>query len=111
MPSAASRTFAETFSWKSPLYGLDGHRLYLLEKAALRLARDIEIRIVDQTAKGAVEVAVAVSRLGVGVLSRSDLLITLRRTVNVKVIECHVFDVVGVFVALAVVAPETKEPV
>ena len=54
------------------------------------------------------KIAITISRLGVGVLSCSEFLIPLRRIVNVKIIKCDVFDMVGVFVALAVVAAKAK---
>ncbi len=47
------------------------------------------------------KIAITISRLGVGVLPCSEFLIPLRRIVNVKIIKCDVFDMVGVFVALA----------
>jgi hypothetical protein len=42
---------------KVSLHGLDGHRLRLLEKVALRLRWDLKIRIGNQAVKGAVKVA------------------------------------------------------
>ena len=55
------------------------------------------------------EVSVAVGGLGVGILSRSDLLISFSREVDVKGIEGLVFDVVGVLVALAIVTAKSKK--
>lgn len=54
--------------------------------------------------KGAGKVIVTVGWLGVGVLPRSTLLVAFRCEVYVKIMECLVFDMVGMLVALAVVA-------
>lgn len=82
-----------------------------LEEIAPRLWRNVEPRVGEQTAKGVVEASVTISRLGVCVLSRSDLLISFGRKVNMEVVERLVFDVVGVFVAPAVVPTESKYPI
>lgn len=56
------------------------------------------------------KVIVAVSWLGIGVLSHSQMLIAFRCRVDMKIIECIAFDMVGMLVTPTVVATKPKKP-
>ena len=84
-------------------HGFNRH-LHLPRRGRLAVGQNVEARGGERAAKGVVEGSVTIRRLGVCVLPRSDLLISLRRKMNMKVAERPAFDVVGVFVTPAVIS-------
>ena len=77
-------------------HGFNRH-LHLPRRGRLAVGQNVEARGGERAAKGVVEGSVTIRRLGVCVLPRSDLLISLRRKMNMKVAERPAFDVVSVF--------------